>query len=473
MSDSAPNAPAQSTRSMALGDALASRGEKRSALITASVLFACAIVAGTFGLRQGPEIKPLVPIATSFWSIADILTAFLLFAQFYVNGRVSVAILATAYALSGFLTVTYVFAFPGLFLASSTLGQQQISIWCWVVWHCSFPILVAFATLNASGLRRIVSRERIHRTAMLISSASLLAAGAISMVAIACSDVLPRLIISGHFQPIYQHFICPLVIVLNLTVCAVLLSRRRRLTTLQLWLCLALFAACLDGGMNFSPTRYSYAWDVGKVITVFAASTVLIMILSEIVRLYGQLDLIARIDQLTRLPNRRAFDEHMQLVYHNAARLEGSMGLLVVDLDLFKLYNDSFGHAAGDDCLRIVSNAIATCATRPLDLVARYGGEEFVVVLPDTTARGVEVIGERIRKTVEALTLRHDSASPSVRVTVSIGAGYANNAARSSQSALFASADRALYQAKDRGRNRLVMGLAPTADVGPGLLLSA
>jgi diguanylate cyclase (GGDEF)-like protein len=154
------------------------------------------------------------------------------------------------------------------------------------------------------------------------------------------------------------------------------------------------------------------------------------------------------------------------LVFQNAHRLSGSLGLLIVDIDHFKRYNDAHGHLAGDECLRRVALEIAECAKRPLDMVARYGGEEFVVLLPDTTPEGVRAVADRIRTLVEHLKIGSGAACEGV--TVSIGIGYAQDVRNVAKTALFEIADRALYEAKGRGRNIVVLGVA----VPPTVVLS-
>jgi diguanylate cyclase (GGDEF)-like protein len=195
---------------------------------------------------------------------------------------------------------------------------------------------------------------------------------------------------------------------------------------------------------------------MGKLITVFSSTVVLGMILCDIVGLYERLARVARIDVLTSLHNRRAYEEYLEIVYYNACRLRSSLGLLVIDIDHFKRYNDLHGHLGGDACLRSVAKVLAGCATRPLDLVARYGGEEFVVVLPDTALEGALHVAECIRSVIEGLDVSQGTKSLG-RVTVSVGIGYAADARSVEAAGLFEAADRALYEAKDTGRNCIVV----------------
>jgi diguanylate cyclase (GGDEF)-like protein len=164
----------------------------------------------------------------------------------------------------------------------------------------------------------------------------------------------------------------------------------------------------------------------------------------------------ARTDELTGLPNFRAFRERIDDEIVRAARYPERFGVLVLDLDRFKKYNDSFGHLAGNDALARVARVIRE-AVRGVDFAARYGGEEFAVIVPRIDAGTLSMIAERIRAGVEALPAPPDGAA----LTVSIGGAiYPDDG--SEVDALFVAADKRLYQAKERGRNRVVIPPATT-----------
>ncbi|HEV7488574.1 MAG TPA: diguanylate cyclase [Thermoanaerobaculia bacterium] len=158
----------------------------------------------------------------------------------------------------------------------------------------------------------------------------------------------------------------------------------------------------------------------------------------------------ARTDELTSLPNFRAFRERIDLEIERAERYPERFGILILDLDRFKKYNDTFGHLAGNDALQRVARAIRE-AVRVVDFPARYGGEEFAVILPQLDAPGLAAIAERIRATIEAMTAPAGGA----QVTVSIGAAMYPDDGKVSD-ALFRAADERLYAAKEGGRNRVV-----------------
>lgn len=168
-----------------------------------------------------------------------------------------------------------------------------------------------------------------------------------------------------------------------------------------------------------------------------------------------QLETMAAIDALTGLPNRREFNEQSRLKWRQASRLGSYLSLHVVDVDRFKDFNDVYGHARGDDCLRKVAMAIRGTLKRPEDFCARYGGEEFTVLLPDTEPEAALMLGEAICAAVRDLGLRHEASDHAV-VTVSVGTATLRPVFTDDDGSLFEAADAALYQAKRQGRNRVV-----------------
>jgi diguanylate cyclase (GGDEF)-like protein len=172
-------------------------------------------------------------------------------------------------------------------------------------------------------------------------------------------------------------------------------------------------------------------------------------------RMADELKARARTDDLTALPNFRAFTERITAELDRADRYPESFGVLVLDLDRFKKYNDAYGHLAGNDALRRVAQTIRE-TVRTVDFPARYGGEEFVVIVPQVDAASLGAIAERVRANIEKLPAPKDGAV----LTVSIGAAlYPQDGA--DRETLFRTADERLYAAKAAGRNRVV-GTSPT-----------
>lgn len=171
----------------------------------------------------------------------------------------------------------------------------------------------------------------------------------------------------------------------------------------------------------------------------------------------ASLDTLANKDGLTGLHNRRAFDEQFAVEVARHRRQHSPLGLALVDVDHFKLYNDYYGHQLGDECLRRVAQALATCTRRPGELVARYGGEEFVVLLPNTTLEEVQRYGQWICSHIEELQLPHAASLVARHVTISVGLASAIPVADVSPAQMLDVTDKALYEAKRTGRNRSAM----------------
>lgn len=171
-----------------------------------------------------------------------------------------------------------------------------------------------------------------------------------------------------------------------------------------------------------------------------------------------QLKSLADTDGLTGVMNRRAFDEIFAREAARSARDSQPLSLLMIDIDWFKAYNDTYGHPMGDQCLRQVSACLTDCVKRPADVVARYGGEEFVVLLPETDADGARLIAEHFSDRLQALNIRH-AASDYGRVTASVGVATGmGRFLRNDFERLLTIADNALYDAKSAGRNRVASG---------------
>ena len=169
-----------------------------------------------------------------------------------------------------------------------------------------------------------------------------------------------------------------------------------------------------------------------------------------------KLELIANLDGLTQIANRRRFDDYLSSEWQRHQREQNPLALILIDIDYFKRYNDSYGHQGGDDCLVRVAQAIALVPERPTDLVARYGGEEFAVILSNTDKEGAIKIAEAIQEAIAMLAISHESSEVSTQVTLSIGVVSFVPTTNLESKTVIAHADQALYTAKDRGRNQVV-----------------
>jgi diguanylate cyclase (GGDEF)-like protein len=167
-------------------------------------------------------------------------------------------------------------------------------------------------------------------------------------------------------------------------------------------------------------------------------------------------NLLATVDGLTQIANRRKFDEYFNRQWHQMLSDRTPLALVMCDVDFFKDYNDVFGHLAGDDCLRQVALTIDRVLNRPMDLVARFGGEEFVVVLPQTSAAGAMKVAELIQSEIANARMLHPRSLVSDYITLSIGIVSLVPSENHSPKDLIDEADQALYIAKQQGRNRII-----------------
>jgi len=168
------------------------------------------------------------------------------------------------------------------------------------------------------------------------------------------------------------------------------------------------------------------------------------------------LEKLVFLDGLTHIPNRRWFDETLEKEWGRALRNNTPLSLIMSDIDHFKNYNDNYGHAVGDDCLRSVAKQLDQSLNRSTDFVARYGGEEFAFILPDQEIKGACMLAEKIRSNIESLNIAHAHSPVSDRITLSLGVATIIPERTSNIRMLIEKADAMLYKAKDAGRNRVV-----------------
>lgn len=417
------------------------RDSWRAASCFAAGLGIVAVIARLTESVALPQATTFVPIESTFSFCAAALAAVLLVGQFYVSGSVGVVVLASAFEISA------IFAIPHL------IGGSGEATFLWTVRQVIFATLVATAFVVDPRLdRRIYARGEIDRTLGFTVFASAACGATLAIFAAA---------LSPHVPAFSWTIVCA-----DAIACAIVLGRGGYATNLAVWIALSTFASGLEGALGgLGGNANALGWYLARVPTSLGAGAVLFVLFREIAALYLRLTELATRDALTGLPNRRGLDEYLRGVYAFAERRRLGFALLVVDIDHFKRYNDRYGHARGDVALRRVAALLRKSAVRRHDFVARFGGEEFVVALCDVTVREAIVVAERLQKRVERARIAHEGMASGI-VSVSVGIGKTDDAARTSLDELFEVADRALYQAKDRGRNRYVVATcAPDVDV--------
>jgi diguanylate cyclase (GGDEF)-like protein len=177
---------------------------------------------------------------------------------------------------------------------------------------------------------------------------------------------------------------------------------------------------------------------------------------NQLNQLNVELEALSQLDSLTQVLNRRTFNEQAEHQWLSAVRHQTPICVLMIDVDHFKLFNDHYGHPAGDTCLKEVTQTIKTCLHRPFDLLGRYGGEEFIALLPEVDLAGAAKVAENINETIRNLAIRHDASPVNKVVTVSIGGAVCFHTTGHDLEEVIKQADRALYKAKRNGRDRAI-----------------
>jgi diguanylate cyclase (GGDEF)-like protein len=460
--------PDQASRSVPvlLSNAVPTAAEQRLALAVV-VLSTLAFAAATPYAKTPLPPQPIfVAVYQSALAINDALTAALLLGLFGLMRTRALLLLGGAYLFTGVVAVVHALSFPGLFAAQGLLGAgTQTTAWLYMLWHGAFPAAVIGYVLL--GQKQAPPSWRTGVAVGLTPVAAGLLVAAFTLLTTAGERWLPPIMDGHRYTPA---MITVVALVWSASaVAAVTMWRHRTRSVLDLWLFVSMCAWVFDIGLSamFNGGRFDLGFYAGRLYGLLASCLVLVTLLAQTLRLYGQLaatndtlrDLAER-DGLTGLFNRRHFDLALRSELLRNAREQRPLSLLLVDVDHFKHFNDTHGHLAGDTCLCAVARCVGRCAGRPADLAARFGGEEFAVLLPCTDAPGALRVAEQVRAAVAANAPEHGTP-----VTVSVGAVTLWPQPGTRPDEAIAAADGALYEAKAAGRNRVARRLS----IGGGL----
>jgi diguanylate cyclase (GGDEF)-like protein len=457
-----------------LATALASRRHLRAAATATAAAMLFFFVTIPFAARPLARLPVFISTYEVVLITCDVVTFVLIFQQYAFSKSIGLMILGLAYVYTAAMAACHILTFPKVFAETGLLGAgPQTSAWIYIAWHAGYPLmLILYARLDAAEARagaraRAMARRRAWGGGILALGIVLAIGLAMAQTAgaILLKDRLPSLVHGVRFSPLMK--LSTLVVSALCAGAMVLLLRRGPITILRLWLIVSLGAWILDVSMTnaVSGARYDLGWYAGKIFGLIAAAALVVVYILENTKNYQRLiDLTERFEQLSRrdgltgLANRRFLDDYLRLQLDLARRRGGMVALVLCDIDVFKAYNDSLGHLAGDDCLISVSAALGGCCRRPSDLAARYGGEEFALILPDTDLDGALGVAEAVRRAVIELKIAHPSSVAGPWVTISAGVGVASGTPDIAPSpvSLIAAADGALYQAKLTGRNRVI-----------------
>lgn len=444
-----------------------SRERRRAAWVASAIIAACLAVTPVIARPVGPSYT-VFAIVIALAISAVVITAALLWAQSRVSRSVPLSVLAVGYGLTAAVMLPYMLCYRGLWpqLYAVLSADPQSSAWLYLEWHAAFIGTVAAYFIVRT---RYAGEARPDAAAFKTIRMTLLRIGVIAFLVTVpvfiWVDGLPTLVVpgsGGRFVPLFVG------IGLTIAACglvAIGIAKRTKQfdALLGVWLSVACLSMCVDLTMNVFSRQFAFGWYLSRVSILVAASAVLLVLLFQTATIYEQLAVTAErlrdeslTDPLTGLANRRRFDQVFAQTMRESARSKRPLALLMLDIDNFKVYNDTFGHQAGDECLRQVTQILQRRVGRARDLVARIGGEEIAVIMPEVDLRGALVVAERLRSAVAAAEIPQGDAAVHRIVTLSIGVSATLDPAQTTVAALIAAGDRALYRAKDNGRNCVV-----------------
>jgi diguanylate cyclase (GGDEF)-like protein len=426
--------------------------------LAAGLIMALVVAGVALTPVASTSLMPIPSYMLAFGSsmlITNLLLAGLLFSRGRSERNGAASRLGTAYFFVAVIFLPMMAAFPDAILTGSLIGSKYSAVWIWSFWHAGFGLLVLRYV-------RAVRQAETRPWAELADVAATFALVAV-LVAAATSWIgrMPDIFSSpgGLFDG--WGAAVPMLILAIDGLAFLQLKRLRDPSPDQLWLGVGMVAACFDVWLTMrGGARFTVGWYLSKLGSLFTTGAVLISLFHDLTRLYRHVSAsnLMLVDQafrdgLTGIANRRKFDVAIAQEWTRAGRGSYSVALLMVDVDWFKQYNDLYGHLEGDACLQRVATLLAAGMKRPSDLACRYGGEEFAVILPMTSIDGATLLAERLRQSLADMAVPH-GASPVGRVTVSIGISCIRPLPGQSVQELVQSADRALYLAKNTGRDR-------------------
>ncbi len=436
-----------------------SRNERLTAYLLGAALLLVAVVATPFVTTPWPQIPGfLVAYSTSLFML-DVMVGVLLVARARIDGNRGHLLLATAYLYAGFIIIPHIATFPNALVPGMILGVAGSAVWLWVFWHGGFATLVI-----AYGLfwdRLPAGRLRIFGpflTAAVLSTAA-------AYTAIHHLTDLPNILTGQHyFQSGIGHLIQGCVLCLTVAALVTVVAVFRLRNADDLWLTIGLIGACVDVWLTLAAgERYSLGWYCGRICGVSTVFVLFGSLLNDVLLTYGSvsaandvLDKMTLTDALTNLGNRRLFDDLLEKEWRRGRRDNMPLAVIMIDVDEFKSFNDTYGHQAGDACLQRIALCLQASATRPGDVAVRYGGEEFALILPATDNDGAEYLARQVQLRIRDLAITHTGSAKQI-ITVSAGVASLIPSDSFEMTELVRLADIALYRAKAAGRDAIIV----------------
>ncbi|MBD5604783.1 MAG: GGDEF domain-containing protein [Candidatus Eremiobacteraeota bacterium] len=448
--------------------------------VVAMALVAAACI--PFAHHALPVIPVFLPMIGAIAAVAQLLTGAVLYYRFRQSGLASVAILALLFVTALLTSLAFLVSLPDVTPQTGALHPlARLASWYYFFGSVMFVVQIV-ALVRADDAER---RNR-HATAHQALSRALLGT---LLVIVGCAVLGPvltsapfaRFFATKTFVLVRLYVIVP-AIALALVVAFAYVNSvfQRRLTMIRLWLGVVVLATFFQLVLSteYAGSHFSVGWVAVLAFWLVAAALFLTMMVVNVHDMLTVLELHndalyekSISDELTGLLNRRGFNLRFEEQFRRSARTDESLAVLLIDMDDFKRYNDTFGHQSGDRAIASVARVIASMLRRAGDAGARIGGDEFAVILPKTDMAGAMSVAERIRGSVERLAIVQGEGARFSQITVTIGvtsmhlAGIPESAIGVETSALLGGADAALYAAKDAGRNCVRTRQIPLAGV--------
>ena len=451
--------------------------EKRLALGISVLLLASSLAVAPFAHSRPFEIHGFLPMVCGIVLVCDVLSTIVLYEWFSLTRDEPTAVLALAYGISTIFTLVYLLTFPGVITSAGLFGAGlQTAPWVSAIGRVHFLVLlIVFANWRAKRTPSTGARRKQLRLLLFAVVASAL--GALIVVRFGYAG-LPAALHGSALTPQWRLGVAPLVLALNAGTLAVIVVKTRLKSSVDVWLAVACLGFFCDFfvASELADGRFTVGWYYSSVQWLFASVSFMGALLSNISRILAKLTSRnaslfdeSITDDLTGLLNKRGFNDRLERAFRVAASTASPLALLLLDVDHFKTYNDTFGHVAGDVALSKVAQVVRQYAQRAEDAAARIGGEELAVILPDTGENGAYALAERIRSSVENLSLQQGPGSSQPVLTISVGVISTENRDVPDTVALRTRCDAALYEAKRLGRNRVALASGERARVASRL----
>lgn len=423
------------------------------------LLVLVTLVAAPFATASVAHVTSIMSALVAAKGLLNVMTALLLISRGRITGSGHAVWLGTCFLVAAGALLPHTIVLLGVRDVLADPVTEFANQWVWAIWTMGWlGVVMGVAMIADPHAARMPIKRRVLRLVL----AELLAGMVVALVARWLIHVPESWGLTGMFD----HVVLPLL--LAQAVAAWVLARRhlRPHSVGGAWLTVVVLAAVMEITMRLVGSDHpglgyavAGAASVAVQLVVFCALFAnIVMVFARMSEANSRLEEMAHSDALTRLANRRRFDERLAREWRRCQRERTAVALVLIDVDHFKQFNDRYGHPAGDECLAQVAALLGAYVRRPADLAARYGGEEFALLLPGIDEAGAARLADRVRLAVRRLGIRHEGSAFGV-VTISAGVASIRPIAVDRQpNRLVHVADEALYRAKKLGRDRMCAG---------------